>query len=184
MMNKQILTIVLLSVSMGLSAQKYLTKAGKIHFLSTTPMEKIEGTSKTASSVYDSSTGNLEWAVLVKSFAFEKALMEDHFNENYMESSKFPKAKFKGKVSNASAINLKKDGNYTADISGSIEIHGVTKPVSTTATFTVKGGKIQANTKFEVKVADFNIEIPSLVKEKIAKTVIIDVSTDYTVYVQ
>jgi hypothetical protein len=152
-------------------AQKYLTKSGKIYFFSDTPMEKIEATSTTANSVYDSSTGAIEWAVLIKGFKFEKALMEEHFNENYMESTKFPKAKFKGMIDNPTSINLGKDGTYKANVSGTLEMHGVSNPIACVATFVVKDGKIKASSSFTVKVADYKIDIPSVVKDKIAKSV-------------
>ena len=92
-----ILLVALVSFQSGI-AQKYFTRNGNISFHSDTPMEKIEGHNKNSTAVIDAESGKLEFAVLIKAFHFEKALMEEHFNENYMESNKFPKASFKGQI--------------------------------------------------------------------------------------
>jgi len=171
--------IFVLALSMGitslLNAQKYFTKEGKIHFFSATTVENIEATSNTATCVLDAATGDVEWSVLVKGFKFEKALMEEHFNENYMESNTFPKATFKGKA-DLSSVNLKKDGTYKTKVSGDLTIHGVTKPISTDATFTVAGGKITSDSKTYVNPKDFNITIPAAVKEKISDKIEVTVN--------
>ena len=177
---KNLIVILVLVFSAQLAiGQKYFSKTGKISFYSDAPMEKIEAHNSTASTVLDFSTGNLEWAVLIQGFKFEKALMQDHFNENYMESTTYPKAKFKGKIENVSAINLKKDGDYNVTVNGNMEIHGVTKPVSATGVISVKGGNVSAKSKFSVAVADYGIEIPKVVAENIAKNVEIQVHADY-----
>src|SRR5688500_15395398 len=106
---KNVMIIVLLLSAHLAIGQKYFSKTGKISFHSDTPMEKIEAHNTTASTVLDIGTGSLEWAVLIQGFKFEKALMQEHFNENYMESTEFPKAKFKGKIDNISSVNFKKD---------------------------------------------------------------------------
>ncbi len=160
-------------------AQKYFTKEGKVNFVSKTPVEKIEGFNSKATSVLDVASASVEWGVLIKAFRFEKALMQEHFNENYMESAKFPKAIFKGKINNVGAINFAKDGEYNVTVSGNLEMHGVTKPVTTKAKFTVKSGKITANSSLKVLVADYNISIPSVVKDKIAKEVDITIEANY-----
>jgi polyisoprenoid-binding protein YceI len=159
----------------SVNAQKYFTKTGYVGFHSHTDIEDIKGDNNVASIVLDAGTAALQVGILVKSFHFEKALMEEHFNENYMESTKFPKANFSGKVNNMADINLKKDGTYTGQISGSLTIHGVTKPVNTTATFKVVGGKISAETKFVVNPKDYGIEIPEVVKKQISEKVEITV---------
>jgi polyisoprenoid-binding protein YceI len=142
-------------------------------------MEKIDAENNKATSVVDFSTGAIEWSVLVKAFSFEKALMQEHFNENYMESGKFPKATFIGKIANPSSIVISKDGTYTVDVSGTLEMHGVSKSVSTKATFVVKGGAITATSKLKAALADYKIDIPSVVKDNISKEVDITVSANY-----
>ena len=105
--------------------------------------------------------------------------MEEHFNENYMESDKYPKAIFKGKINNLSVVNFSADGNYPADISGELTIHGVTKSIKTPATIHVKGGVVSADSKINVKPADYKISIPGVVKDNIAETIEITISCIY-----
>lgn len=178
MKNLFVLLVMLCSVQF-VSAQKYFSKTGKITFQSDASMEKIEASNTTASTVLDVATGNYEWAVLIQGFKFEKSLMQEHFNENYMESGTYPKAKFKGKIDNLSSVNFKKDGDYPVNVSGQMEIHGVTKPVTTTGVITVKGGTISAKSKMSVLVSDYGIVIPKLVADNIAKSVDIQISADY-----
>ena len=178
-MKKTILFLMFGLILQNASAQKYFTKEGKVSFLSSTPLEKIEGFNSKASSVIDVATSAIEFAVLVKAFRFDKALMQEHFNENYLESEKYPKSTFKGRITNISAINFQKDGEYTATITGNLEMHGVSKPVSTKAKFIVKGGKITGTAKFTVLLADYNIVIPSVVKDKVSKEVDINIEANY-----
>ncbi|MGZ5302956.1 MAG: YceI family protein, partial [Bacteroidia bacterium] len=149
--------------SLNVSAQKFFTKDANVSFFSATSIENIEAHNKKATSVLDATTGNIEFAVLIKAFEFEKALMQEHFNENYMESSKYPKATFKGKIVNNSDVNYSKDGIYKIKTKGQLTIHGVTKDVETNGTIEVKGGKIIGISTFMVKPQDYNIEIPKLV---------------------
>ncbi|MBK9580854.1 MAG: YceI family protein [Saprospiraceae bacterium] len=159
-----------------MSAQKYFTKTGHISFYSDTPLEKIEGHNKSSNCVLDVATGKLEVATLVKGFQFEKALMQEHFNENYMESDKFPKAVFKGQIDNYSKLDISKNGKVTVKVSGDLTMHGVTKKVTTDAMVSINNGKIIADANFNVLLADFNIKIPALVKDQIAKSLKIKVA--------
>jgi polyisoprenoid-binding protein YceI len=174
--------VILLITVFAVSGQtKYFTRNGKVNFDSTSPSspEKIEGKNEKATSVMDVATGQMEFAVLMKAFIFEKALMEEHFNENYVESDKFPKATFKGMIKNLNEINLTKDGTYTAKISGKLSVHGVTKDIETTGTFIVKAGIISAKSVFKILLANYNIEVPSLVQDKVAKEASITVDITY-----
>ncbi len=161
-----------------LPAQKYFTKTGKVSFFSVAPMENIEAINRKAACVLNTQTGQLEFAILMKAFEFEKALMQEHFNENYVESDKYPKSTFKGKIENLSYINFTKDFTYSAIISGDLTIHGVTKNVKTKGTFTVSNGKIKGNATFTILLSDYNISIPSAVKEKISNEVKITVDVN------
>ncbi len=176
---KHLMLFVLLLPVQWMTGQKYFSKTGKISFFSEASLEKIEAHNTSASTVIDIATGAVEWAVLIQGFTFEKSLMQEHFNENYMESAKYPKAKFKGQVDNLSAVQFNRDGTYTANVSGQLEMHGVTKPVTIPATVTVKGGMISAKAKFNVTLADYNISIPKLVADNISKTVRVEVTADY-----
>lgn len=176
---KNLIVIALLFFAQAAIGQKYFSKTGKISFFSDAAMEKIEAHNTSASTVLDAATGAIEWAVLIQGFKFEKALMQDHFNENYMESSKYPKAKFKGKLDNVGAVNFTKDGQYNVNVSGQLEIHGVSKAVTLPAVITIKNGAVSAKSKFSVAIADYNIEVPKLVAENIAKNVNIEIIADY-----
>ena len=155
---------------------KYFTKTGKILFqCAKSPLEKIEATNKSTTCVLDTKTGNMQFAVMMKGFEFEKALMQEHFNENYVESTKFPKADFKGQLVNNNEIDYAKDGTYQAKVKGKLQIHGETKDVETNGTIVIKEGKISSNAVFSVLLSDYNISIPSLVSDKISNTVNITV---------
>jgi hypothetical protein len=158
---------------------KYFTRDGKVSFNSDAPLEKIEANNSKASSVMDASTGQMEFSVLMKAFEFEKALMQEHFNENYVESTKFPKSVFKGKVDNIGDVNFNKDGIYPVKVSGSLTLHGVTRPVSTNGTIEVKNGKPSAVSAFSILLSDYNIEIPKLVEGKVSNEVKIKVNVNY-----
>lgn len=181
MNSKMRTTIIIIAVLLSgtLSAQKYFTKTGEISFHSDAPMEKIEAINKKATSVIDSESGAMQWSVLIKAFGFEKALMEEHFNENYMESSKFPKATFKGMITNIGDIDFDSPGEYMADISGTLMIHGVSKEIKTTGLFKVSDAEIEGSCNFEVLLADYDIEIPAVVADNISKTVDITIRANY-----
>lgn len=170
--------ILAITISGSLSAQKFYTKSGTIGFdaTSSSSPEKIEGTNRSATCVVDTKSGAIQFAVLMKGFAFERALMEEHFNENYVESSKFPKSEFKGKLKDAEDIDFTKDGTYTLKVKGDLTMHGQTKEVETTGKLVVKGGRINADAEFSVKLSDFDISIPGLVADKVAKVAKITVS--------
>ena len=161
----------------ALSQDKYFTKTGKIEFYSKAPMEDIEAKNKTVAAVLDAKTGALQFSVLMKSFEFEKALMQEHFNENYVESDKYPKADFKGTIANNGSVNYTKDGTYNVTVKGKLTIHGVTKNIETPGTIKVAGGKIDAASTFNILVSDYNISIPSVVKDKISNSIQITVDT-------
>jgi polyisoprenoid-binding protein YceI len=179
-MKIRILVVALLTVFQVANAQKLVSKNSHIWFFSHTPMEDIEGHNRQVVSVLDLSTGDLAFNLLVKSFEFKAALMQEHFNENYMESDKFPKSSFKGKITNLDKINFKKDGIYQAEVSGDLTIHNATKPVATKGTIEVKGSSIIAKAKFTVTPHDYDIAIPSVVENKIAKEVEVNIDALYT----
>jgi polyisoprenoid-binding protein YceI len=151
--------------------QKFMTKNGYIKFYSETPLETIEAHNRQVNSALDIATGDFVFKVLIKSFEFEKALMQEHFNENYMESDKFPDATFTGKITNLSAIDFTKDGKYEADVEGDLKIHGVTQKVTHKGTFEVASGKITGKSVFMVKPSDYKIKIPNTVINNIAEEI-------------
>jgi YceI-like domain len=152
-------------------AQQMITRTGVIKFEATMPgIEEIAGTNSTSSCILDKATADFVAQVLVKAFKFKSPLMEEHFNENYMESTKFPKSTFKGKILNFVAANLSAT-KTTYDLEGDLTMHGVTKKIKTKITLVLNAGKLTATSNIVVKPQDYNIEIPNLVKDKIAKEV-------------
>jgi polyisoprenoid-binding protein YceI len=175
-MKKTILMLAaIFCLGMAANAQKMYTKTAAVSFFSDGEMEDIEAQNSQGVSVLNTETGALEFVVLIKGFKFEKALMQEHFNENYMESDKYPKGAFAGKITNLNEVNFKKDGTYNVDVEGDLVIHGVSKNIKTKGVITVKGGKVSASAKFNVKLADHKIEIPSVVSKKIAQVVAVTV---------
>jgi hypothetical protein len=182
-MKKILLTVAFLAIaSPVILAQKYMTRTGKISFNVTAPNspERVEAVNNEVACIVDAKSGDIVFQVLIKSFRFERALMQEHFNENYMESDKFPKSDFKGTITNLGEINFTKDGTYNAKVSGKLTIHGITKDVSVPGTITVSGSKIQAKAKFSVALKDYNINIPSLVADKVGKNAAVTIETELT----
>jgi hypothetical protein len=156
--------------------QAYVTKTGFIRFYSDSPLEKIEGLNRTVNAALDAGTGDFVFRVLMKSFVFEKALMQEHFNENYVESDKFPNSTFLGKVTNIKEVNFSKDGIYPVTIDGKLTIHGETRQVSEKGTFEIKEGRVSGKAKFNIPLADYKITIPGAVTDNISK--IIEITVD------
>ncbi len=156
---------------------KYFTKTGKISFDATVPKspENIVAVNKATTMVLDTKTGEMQFVVQMKGFEFERALMQEHFNENYVETTKFPKAEFKGGIQNNEKIVYTKDGSYATHVKGKLTMHGVTNDVETDGKITVSGGKISTSASFSALFADYNIIIPSVVGDKVAKSVKINV---------
>lgn len=170
------ITVVLCLMTGQVFAQKYLTKTGKISFYSDASLEKIEAHNSQVNVAYDVATTDIVFKVLIKSFIFEKALMQEHFNENYMESDKFPSSTFKGKILNAADINFNKDGSYKATVQGDLMIHGITKNIKETGTIEVKGSKIIISAQFNVLLKDYGIKIPGNVVNNISENILIKVN--------
>lgn len=160
------------------NAQKYATKNGKISFFSQTAMEKIEAHNNQVNSALDISNGDFVFKALIRGFEFEKALMQEHFNENYLESDKHPNSIFKGKIMNIKDINFTKDGNYNVMVEGDLTIHNVTNKVSVKGTVEVKAGDILADAKFNVLLKDYRIKVPNTVINNISETIEIKVQVE------
>ncbi len=165
-----------------LSQGKYFSRDGKIDFYSKAPVEDIEAHHNQVSSILNTDNGDLVFSLLIKGFEFEKALMQEHFNENYLESDKYPKAIFEGKIMNFPDVDLTKDGSYELEIHGDLTIHGVTKSYTMPATLERKGESLQGVSNFKVAVADHNIKIPSTVVDNIAEVVDVNINITYQPY--
>lgn len=176
-MKQTILSLALvLMVTMMASAQKFMTKNGTITFSSETPLEKFEAVNRQVNAALDFAKGDFVFKVLIRGFEFEKALMQEHFNENYMESDKFPNSTFTGKVNNIKEVNLAKDAVYKVVVEGDLAMHGVTNRVKVNGTLEVKSGKVIGKAKFIVAPKDYDIAIPKAVVKNIAESIEIDVN--------
>ncbi|HLO92511.1 MAG TPA: YceI family protein [Lentimicrobium sp.] len=162
----------------AVQAQKYITKTGYIRFFSTTPVEDIEAQNHQVNAALDSQTGDFVFKVLMKSFQFEKALMQEHFNENYVESDKYPNSVFKGKITNIKDVDFTKSGKYDVIVEGDLTIKDATRPVKEKGTLEVNGDKVTGLSTFYVQVADYNIKVPNTVAGNIAKSIRIDVNVN------
>ena len=169
-MKKIILLLTLLTLIQFTQAQKYLSRTAELKFdASVANMVEIAAKNKKVSAILDATTGKFAVNALINEFKFKVPLMEEHFNENYMETSKYPNAKFSGQLTNFDASKLTSKGTY--DVEGDLTLHGVTKKVKTKITLVIAGGKVSANCNFTVHAQDYKIEIPALVKEKFAENI-------------
>ncbi|WP_256003439.1 YceI family protein [Pedobacter deserti] len=175
---KQISTLfVLLFTLVQVHAQVLISRNAAISFFSSTVVEDIEAKSNTAGSAINTGSGEIVFRVSNTSFRFQKKLMQEHFNENYMESDKFPHSEFKGKITGA--FDPQKEGNYPVNVSGNLNVHGVTKAYTVPANLTVNKDSITARATFKVRIADHGIKIPSLVFKNIAEFVEVRVQALY-----
>lgn len=179
MFKKNLCTLasLLFLTTIATAQDRYFTKTGKIDFYSQAALEDIQAKNNTVTAVLDTKSGAVQFSVPMKGFEFEKKLMQEHFNENYVESDKYPKAEFKGAVSNNAAVNYAKEGSYNVTVKGKLTLHGVTKDVEAPGTVKVSGGKIDAASTFNIKLSDYNISIPAVVKDKISNAIKVNVST-------
>lgn len=177
MLKKSLLTLAVLFCFGGLNAQKYLDKAGIVTFFSTAPLEDIKAESKLVSSVIDATTQDLVALVMMKSFVFPNSLMQEHFNENYIESDLYPKATFKGKLNGFDKLAKTPGLLQKIKVTGEMNMHGVAKPFETVAEITwIDDKSFKGHVVFKIKLAEYNIEIPTMVFQNIAE--VVDVTLD------
>ncbi|QEC41808.1 YceI family protein [Pseudobacter ginsenosidimutans] len=157
------------------SQGKFFTRTGQISFSSKGILETIKAQNKTVTCVLDAQTGQIQFSVMMRGFEFKKALMQEHFNENYVESDKYPTAEFKGQI-NSPLPDLSKDGSYPVKVKGKMTIHGITQELATDGTLTVQQGAMKADATFTILLSDYKIRIPSIVKNNLSNTVSIAVA--------
>jgi polyisoprenoid-binding protein YceI len=171
------LAIGLLFQTISFGQNRLIDKAAKVRFYSEAALENIEATTSQALGVLDLDQSKVAVSILMKSFNFEKALMQEHFNENYVESDKYPKATFSGTFDNP--VDFTKKGESTVQVSGSMTIHGETQPVTATVLLKISEGSISASTKFILKVEGFKIKVPKVVINNIAEEVEVTASFQF-----
>ena len=151
-------------LSIVFSNQIYISREGEIDFYSSTPIEDIRAYNNQVSCVLNIEKGTFAFQVPIKGFEFKNALMQEHFNESYLESDIYPKSVFKGKIN-----------NWDVTIKGELTIHGVTKEIKESGKIWKNGEKLEGVSKFEIAVKDYGIEIPRLVRDNIAKIIDINI---------
>lgn len=168
------LLTLLIFISTCATAQKMTVEKSKVVFFSDAAIEDITAENRKVAGLFNQDNGEIVFSIPISAFKFAKALMQEHFNEKYMESDKFPKATFQGKIEGYD----KGSNSQSAKAVGKMTIHGVTKEVEIPGTITRQGNKLQMNSKFMVKLADYNITIPQLLWQNIAEQV--EVTVDIT----
>ncbi|WP_375562545.1 YceI family protein [Bernardetia sp. OM2101] len=171
---------VIQSVNSTAFSQRYTLEESKVHFFSSAPMEDIEANNKDCKGVIDTKTNAFSFRIPIKSFIFPSSLMQQHFNENYMDSEKYPNATFKGTIEGD--YDLTTDGTYDVVAVGDLEIHGKKQARKIPSQIIVKNGKASIKSTFDVKLEDHDVEIPSLMFQKIAETVKVDMDSDLKLY--
>jgi hypothetical protein len=155
--------------------KKYLTKTGHAYFISQTDAIDIDAHNYQVAAILDTETGEFVVIVLIKAFEFSLATADKHFNETYMESDRYPKAVFRGKISDFTVFDLSKKGEYEAKAVGNLTIHGQTQSIEKTGKLIVKENTIHIDCDFEVLIDDYKIEVPKSVKERVAKKVQVEI---------
>ena len=176
-MIKHLYLFLLVTIPFFTIAQVFKTTSAKIHFFSEAPLENIEAENDKAQSILNTSTGEMGFVVTIRGFKFEKPLMEEHFNENYMESEKYKTGKFYGKLNEE--IDFTKDGKHEASVTGKLTIHGVEQERTLHGTLEIKGSTIILDSKFIVALKDHKIKIPKVVVQNIAEEVEVTVHAEY-----
>lgn len=159
-------------------AQLFITTNGEVSFYSKTPMEDIDAVNKSVSSIINTATNEVAVQMRITNFVFPNKLMQEHFNENYLESEKFPSATFKGKIKESVDLNIA--GTYPISATGSATIHGVTRPIELKGTIVSTGSTLALTCQFEVKLVDYKIDIPKIVFAKIAEVIKVNTRMNYT----
>ncbi len=176
-MKKLTFLILFLSTVVGYSQNLYKAVDGEIAFFSETVMENIDAVNKDVKALINTKTGEVAFIVANVGFHFEKPLMEEHFNENYMESDKYKTSVFKGKV--IGDVDYTKDGEYIVKVKGELNMHGVEKEREIDGRIVVKDGGFKVASNFNVNLKDHKIKVPKLVVKNIAETVKVTVDINF-----
>mgnify|MGYP001244827819 CR=1 FL=1 len=168
-MVRLIISLLLLSC-LSLNAQQYIGSDGEITFFSEAPLENISAINKKVSAVYDNDTKDIVFQLFIKDFIFPKALMQEHFNENYLESDIYPKSTFTGKVISNNTDNSLVEGNLT--------IHGKTNKITVSGTLKDENNKFNISAKFIIKLKDYDIDIPKIIMYKLAEEIEVTVNIE------
>ncbi|MCU0420981.1 MAG: YceI family protein [Cyclobacteriaceae bacterium] len=165
--------------ALSLSAQKYISEKSVVSFFSDASIEDIKAENTKSTSLLDMASQDIAFSIVIADFKFDKKLMQEHFNEKYLESEKYPKSTFAGKVV---GFVPGTGGKQNVTVKGRLTIHGVTREVAVPGAMEVAGDKIVANAKFIVTLEDYNVPRPQLLWKNIAEQVEVTVSFTYKPY--
>ncbi|HTE29449.1 MAG TPA: YceI family protein [Chryseolinea sp.] len=154
--------------------QRFFAEKSTVVFFSDGVIEDISAKSEKVTSIFDAVDGEIAYLMSIKDFQFVNKLMQVHFNEKYMETDKFPKSSFQGKIS---GFNFVAGGKQQVTATGKLTIHGVSKNIEVPGTIEVDGSKLVVKSKFIIKLLDYNIKVPQIVWQNIAQQV--EVSLDF-----
>jgi hypothetical protein len=183
-MKKIIIILSLFTTSFIYAQDVYKLKSSEVNFFAGTALEDIQAKNKKSSSFLNIKTGELVISIPNTQFVFPNALMQDHFNENYMESEKFPKSEFKGKIINIQNIDFKNLNGIKVQVDGYLTIHGVTQHRVIEVVLKNEKSLIVGVTKFIIKLEDHEIKRPQILWEKISEQVEVNAQFNYEVYVK
>lgn len=161
----------------GQAQSVFIEKSGTVSFYSEAPLENIEAVHSGVNAILNTQTNELAFIVTIRGFKFEKELMQEHFNEKYLESDKYPKATYKCNI--VDSIKWDVPGTYEVGSTGTFSLHGVDKEISEKGTFTIAGNKINLKSEFKIAIADYNISIPKLLFQNIADTVLVKLECNF-----
>lgn len=176
---KYLITLFFICLVWTANAQLFTTQTGEISFFSKTPMEDIDAVNKQVGSIINSATNEVAVQMRVTNFIFPNKLMQEHFNENYLETDKYPNATFKGKIKES--IDLKVAGTYAVTAAGTATIHGVSRPVELKGTLVSTGKTVALTCQFDIHLDEYKIAIPKIVFKKIAEVIKVKGNINYTI---
>jgi len=174
---KVLIGCIILILTISVNAQKYIGTSSKISFLSETALEDIYGESKKSNSALKADLKQIAILMKTNTFVFKNPMMQEHFQEDYIECEKFPNATFNGNIIGDFDVN--KDGEYKVTVNGKLNIHGVEKDREVKGKIIVKEGIVRVEAKFAIRLSDHNIKVPSIVVKKIAEVVEVSINITY-----
>ena len=163
------LILICLLFSTQLIAQQYYTNKGKVSFFSEAPIENISAINEDVSAIVDSQTGGFAFRLKIEDFTFPNSLMQEHFNESYLESEKYPLSTFTGVIDNFSDLDLSVMQNLV--VNGSLSMHGISKDAHMKATAQMINDELHISSTFDVALEDYDIDIPKIMMYKIAEVI-------------
>lgn len=181
-MKKGLLFLLFCSAIHVTGQQVFIEKAGTVTFYSEAPLENIEAVHSGVNAILNTSTNEVAFIISIRGFKFAKELMQEHFNEKYMESDQYPKATYKCII--LDTMNWSVPGTYTVTSAGTFNLHGVEKEITEKGTFTISAGKINLQSEFKIAIADYNISIPKLLFQNIADTVLVKLNVNFEPFVK